>query len=182
MAIRNDPPASCEPRACGERGQGVPESVRDQLATSYRALPSVADDTRRYAQRVLRGDAVETLPPYRTLGLLTEADARQVGEFTGVVVAGFDYALDASSVRHVRRQHGGESERDRGRRPVTGKDYALLPKLVNRGERQQLTETSANGSALVRMVYTKHGETYVAVFEVRRKRKMLTLYVRTGNR
>ena len=44
--------------------QGVPESVRDRLARSYRGLSSVADDTRRYAQAVLEGRQVANTGPW----------------------------------------------------------------------------------------------------------------------
>lgn len=55
--------------------QGVPEAARDALARAFRALPSVADDIRRYAQRILEGRTALEIPPYRTMGLLTADDA-----------------------------------------------------------------------------------------------------------
>ncbi|SNT07498.1 phage minor head protein [Pseudomonas segetis] len=161
---------------------GVPELLRDQLAKSYRALPSVADDSRRYAQRVLRGDNPDQLPAYRTMGLLTAGDVGQVHQIKDIAVDGYDYALDVSAVRHVQRKHGGKSEHSRGQRPVTAEDYAILPKLLNdAGPLIDAGLSESTNSPLVRREMTVDNETYVAVFEVRRKRKMLvlqTFYVR----
>ena len=161
---------------------GVPDHLRDQLAKSYRALPSVADDARRYAQRVLRGESLEQLPAYRTLGLLSGADVAQVQQAKELAVDGYDYALDVSTVRHVQRKHGGSGERTRGQRPVTAEDYAVLPRLLNEGgELIDAGVAESTGAPLVRRELTVGNETYVAVFEVRRKRRMLvlqTFYVR----
>lgn len=162
--------------------EGVPDHLRDQLSLSYRALPSVADDARRYAERVLRGDDPGQLPAYRTLGLLPSADVDQVRQLKDLQVAGYDFALDVSTVRHVQRKHGGSSERSRGQRPVTAEDYAVLPRLLNEGgELIDAGSAESTGAPLVRRELTVGNETYVAVFEVRRKRRMLvlqTFYVR----
>lgn len=161
---------------------GVPDRVRDQLARSYRALPSVADDARRYAERVLRGENPSQIPAYRTLGLLPAADVAQVRQVKELAVDGYDYALDVSVVRHVQRKHGGNSELSRGQRPVTAADYAMLPRLLNEGgELLDAGVSESTGTPQVRRELTVGNETYVAVFEVRRKRQMLvlqTFYVR----
>ncbi len=164
---------------------GVPEHLRDQLARSYRALPSVADDARRYAARVLRGEAQSQLPAYRTLGLLTAGDIAQVKAAKELQVGGYDYALDVSAVRHVEKHHGSEkSERSRGQRAVAVEDYAMLPRLLNEGGPLLDAGVSRTTSApLVRRELTVDGVTYVAVFEVRKGRRMLvlqTFYIREG--
>lgn len=164
---------------------GVPDHLRDQLARSYRALPSVADDARRYAARVLRGEAQEQLPAYRTLGLLTAGDIAQVKAAKELQVEGYDYALDVSAVRHVEKHHGSEkSERSRGQRAVAVEDYAMLPRLLNEGGPLLDAGVSRTTSApLVRRELTVDGVTYVAVFEVRKGRRMLvlqTFYIREG--
>uniref|UniRef100_UPI002632D307 phage minor head protein n=1 Tax=uncultured Halomonas sp. TaxID=173971 RepID=UPI002632D307 len=164
--------------------QGVPASVRDQLARSYRALPSVADDARRYAQRVLGGrDKTLDTPRYLTLGLLTGPDARRIGELKERDVTGFDFALDASAVRHIASTHGSEAtERPRGQRAVTARDYAVLGQLLNEGAGwQDAGASKRSGQPLVKRRLERNGEVFEAVFEVRRKRKMLaleTFYVR----
>ena len=164
---------------------GVPDHLRDQLARSYRALPSVADDARRYAARVLRGEPQAQLPAYRTLGLLTAGDIAQVKAAKELQVAGYDYALDVSAVRHVEKHHGSEkSERSRGQRAVAVEDYAMLPRLLNEGGPLLDAGVSRTTSApLVRRELTVDGVTYVAVFEVRKGRRMLvlqTFYIREG--
>lgn len=164
--------------------QGVPEQMRDQLATSYRSLPSVGDDARRYAQRVLNGTDQERLEPVRTLGLLTTRDTAKVADIKGQDVNGFDYSIDPFVVKHVQERHGGEAERQRGQRPVTPSDYALLPQLLNEGEALvDAGESRATNTAQVRRELTINGETFVAIFEIRRKRRTLalqTFYIRTG--
>lgn len=161
---------------------GVPDRLRDQLSRSYRALPSVAADARRYAQRVLRGDDPGQIPAYRTLGLLASADVDQVRQLKELAVDGYDYALDVSTVRHVQRKHGGSGERARGQRPVTAADYAVLPRLLNEGgELLDAGVSESTKTPLVRRELTVGNETYVAVFEVRKGRRMLvlqTFYVR----
>lgn len=163
--------------------QGVPEATRDALAHAYRALPSVADDTRRYAQRILEGRTALEIPPYRTMGLLTADDALQVAKAKAVEVAGFDYALDKSAVLHVMGEHGNpKTETSRGQRAVTAGDYARLPQLLNEGgEFEDAGKSWRSGQPLVRRRWRLDGEEFVATFEVRRGRKMLaleTLYIR----
>ena len=55
------------------------ETRVDQLGDVYRALPSTADDVRRYAQRVFdpMPDLPE-LPPQRTLGMVRSDQAREI--------------------------------------------------------------------------------------------------------
>lgn len=155
--------------------QALPESVRDALAIAYRALPSVAADTRLYAQRILEGRAQLDVPPYRTLGLATRAQAGEISAITNVDVAGFDFALDAASVRHVREQHGGAPELLRGQRPVTADDYAKLPSVLGQPDRIEDAGASDIGRPMVRFVKEIDGETFVAALEVRTGRRMLAL-------
>lgn len=163
--------------------QDAPAALRDALATAYRELPSVADDTRRYAAAVL--DQADTiLPRYRTLGLLTTRQRAELGEL-GEDLVGFDFALDRSAVEHIRRKHGEEGrERSRGQRAIVAGDYARLPQLIEKPNSVEVIEPSASGHPQVR--YTRRfsdGEQMVAVFEVRRQRRSLALqsmWVRSG--
>lgn len=155
--------------------QGVPERQRDALARAYRELPSVADDVRRYAQRIIEGRTHLDIPPYRTMGLLTSADAATAGGLKGIEVAGFDYALDASAVGHIKDRHGDATEGLRGQRPVTASDYSRLPAILNDPDSVDDGGVSDVGRPVVRYSKEIGGETYVAAFEVRPGRKMLAL-------
>jgi len=157
--------------------QSVPDGARDALAIAYRNLPSVADDIRRYAQRVLEGRDLGGLPPYRTLGLLTREDIRQIEEQAKRAVDGFDFALDPFAVRHIREKHGNDrTERTRGQRAITVGDYALLPLLLNdAGTWHFAGRAKKTRNVLVRKVVERDGMRYTVVFEIRKKRKMLAL-------
>ncbi|MHB9021311.1 MAG: PBECR3 domain-containing polyvalent protein [Halothiobacillus sp.] len=155
--------------------QSMPEDVRDLLATAYRALPSVADDTRRYAQAVLAGKAVD---PYRTMGLLTKKDVAAIDQFpeVGKKVDSYDFALDQFGVKHVHSHHGDVgTEAPRGQRPVIASDYALLPSVLTAPDSIRYGGMTDIGRPVV--IYAKkiNGETLTAAFELRNKRKMLAL-------
>jgi len=154
----------------------VPASRRDSLARSYRALPSVADDVRRYAQSVLANRPNVGIQPYKTMGLLTGSDAAKVKALTGKDVELYDYALDPSSVGHIKRKHGGAAgEFSRGQRPVATKDYAALPRILNSPDLVEDGGISDVGQPVVRYSKKIGGELYTTAFEVRKKRKMLAL-------
>ncbi|WIX31241.1 phage minor head protein [Salinicola sp. JS01] len=143
--------------------QEMPASVRDRLATSYRALPSVADDARRYAERVMRGDAADTLPVARTLGLATEADNVQIRDAIDESAALHDFALDVASVLEVQRAEAGA-------RALTSEDFAYLPQLLNSGS----TFTAAGEDTISRRL-TIGGETFIAVWRLVSDRRQLVL-------
>lgn len=150
--------------------QEVPN--RDALAKAYRSLPSVADDARRYAQRILEGRTNLEIQPYRTMGLLTESDVAQVKALKKVEVGGYDYALDKSGVNHIQSGHGEDGELLRGQSIVTADDYARLPGLLNAPDAvEDAGLAKRTGLPLVR--YRKGDLT--AVFEIRGGRKMLAL-------
>jgi hypothetical protein len=149
---------------------------RDALAISYRSLPFVADDVRRYAQRVLDGRTSLDIPPVQTMGLLTSAHAAKVGKLAGVWVDGFDFALDPYSVRHIRDEHGDEAvESRRGQRAVVAADYARLPALLSNPDEVVDGGRSNVGHRIVRYVKRIGDELYTAAFEIRTGRKMLAL-------
>jgi len=161
--------------------QNVPQGVRDDLARAYRRLPTVADDTRRYAQRVLDGS--RDVQPYRTLGLLTKTDADRVANLTGQNVQGYDFTLDASAIQHINRQHGNVgSEAARGQRAVTGEDYAKLPVVLNDPDMIQDAGTArASQRRLVRWIKDMDGERWIVTQEIRTGRRSIvpiTMYIR----
>jgi SPP1 gp7 family putative phage head morphogenesis protein len=162
--------------------QGVPAAVRDDLARAYRALPSVADDVRRYAASSLEGRKVEL---YRTIGLLTADDAAKIATLnTASKVEGFDYAIDQFAPRYVRDHHGDPKiEAARGQRAVVASDYAKLPLVLNSPDSVKYGGKTDVGRDV--FIFTKKigRDTYIAVFEIRAGRKMMalqTFYIKEG--
>jgi len=162
----------------------VPEAQRDAVARAYRALPSVADDVRRYARRVLGQSPEAVVQPSWTLGLLTRDQANAIAEAkSGADVALYDWSLDPSAVRHVETQHGNPTtEASRGQRAVAVADYARLPELLNLpGRIEDAGVSKLSGRPLVRIERRIGGERWIAVFELRGRRRTLaleTLYIR----
>lgn len=143
---------------------------RDALAMAYRALPSVADDTRRYAQRILEGRTHLEIPPYRTMGLLTSEDAAKVAKLTGENVDGYDWAIDQYAPRHIFNEHGeAGTEFPRGQRPVTVEDYGALPSILNAPD---LVTVDGGEIVVEKMV---GGNRYVTIWRPLVKRKMMNL-------
>lgn len=156
--------------------QGVPEGVRDAIARAYRDLPSVATDTQLYAQRILEGRAHLEIPPYRTLGLATRAQVATIAQLKGMDVGGFDFALDRSAVGHVQLKHGNPgTEAARGQFPVTATDYARLPQMLNTPDAIEDAGNSDVGAPVIRISKQIDGRVYVAVFELRARRRTLAL-------
>lgn len=157
--------------------QNVPTSVRDALAQAYRALPSVATDTRLYAQKILESESQPAnVPVYRTLGLLTHAQAADVMRKVGHDVTGFDFAVGRDAPIHVRNHHGDEvAEGLRGQRAITAKDYAQLPRIADAPDEVRDDGVAGTGRPVVRFIKVIGGEKYIAAFEIRTGRKMLSL-------
>ena len=165
--------------------QSVPKASRDALSIAYRALPSVADDARRYAERALGvrnsapiGPLIE-VHKYRTLGLLTGDQAGEIAKMTGAKAAPlemYDWALDASTVRKVLKDHGIDAaEAKHGQTAVTAEDYGLLPQIIQEADRMEYGGISDVGRPVVRAIKRIDGIDYVAAFEVRSGRRMLAL-------
>lgn len=158
----------------------VPAAQRDALAQSYRALPSTADDTRRYAQNVW-DDQADTLQPGRTLGQLTGDQAGAIGQ----QVEGFDFSLSPSEVGHVRDQHGDEAvERKLGQRAVAPEDFARLPHVLNAGSAPRYVGISDGHKLPVyEIAATIGGDQFVTRWEVWNRRRTMTLlsfFIRVG--
>lgn len=162
--------------------QGVPETVRDRLAEAYRAIPSVADDTRRYAQQVIENNHPQGVAPYRTLGLLTKAQAATVTRALGRDVDGFDWALDRYAPLHIHGNHGDPRvEEPRGQRAIVAADYERLPEMLNAPDVMR-----ADGDEWV-VEKTFGSERFVAIYSMQAKRRMMNLkslrvVVRTASR
>jgi hypothetical protein len=169
--------------------RGVPEAQRDALARAYRALPSVADDARRYAERALgmRGGAAITgaeVQERRTLGLVASRDAAEIARVGDADVAGHDYVIDRHAVRHVMDSHGDPAaETARGQRAVTPADFGRLPQILNGSDAIEDGGRTSRGLPVVRFIKRIDGETFVVAMAQRRGRRslaLLSLWVRRG--
>lgn len=157
--------------------QDVPEAVRDQLAQGYRNLPSVADDARNYAKRIIDKVKGVEIPEAKTLGLVTTKDNERITKLGLAAVAGYDWALDRTSIGHILKKHGSEAtEVPRGQRAVTAEDYARLPQILNAYENIELSEelTGQNRPALI-ITSEIDGEKIITVWEVRSRNQRLAL-------
>ncbi len=157
--------------------QGVPVSVRDILAASYRDLPEVGEDIRRYAARITTGRTHLDIPQYKTLGLLTSKDAETVKKIIGLEAGGYDFALDRYAPAHIHRHHGDDAlERKRGQRGVVPGDYAKLPHLLNAPDNViGAGATRKTGQPAIKIEKRFDAEEFVSVWEIRKGRKMMAL-------
>lgn len=158
--------------------ESVPAELQDKLGESYRALPSVSDDARRYARRIL-GDTDGAVEPVRTLGLVGPRQSARLVETLGEdapVMDLFDFSLAANDVLHVNRVHGNAAkEKARGQIAITVEDFGLLPFILSAPDRIEDGERSDIGERLVRFVKRIEGQKYTAVFAIRRGRRTLGL-------
>jgi hypothetical protein len=146
--------------------QGVPDSQRDALATAYRSLPSVADDARLYAQKILEGRTHLDIPPHRTLGLTTSDQASAIREALGINVASFDWSLDQRAVKEL---GNAQADTATGQRAITPRDYVRLPQLLNGVDGLSIE------SGLVHVEKVFGEERHVAVFAPLSNRRTLAL-------
>lgn len=165
--------------------QGVPEAQRDALALAYRGLASTEDAVRRYVNSVPTEGPVSSAAPMLTLGLTTQAQVAEIKALIGVDVAGFDFALDASAIRHVFKHHGdADFEASRGQRAIMVVDFqALLGMLDGADVITLLRPKGATQQVQIEKVI--NGQRHVAIFELRTGRRRLslaTLWVQMNSR
>lgn len=155
----------------------LPAARADAVADAYRALPSTADQVRRYAERVYEpAPDLPALPPQRTLGRLRTDQAAEIRSATGAELAGYDLSIDEDAIRHVLDRHGPGNESDRKQRPVTAADFALLPEIINSPDAIELERETRAGEQLVSYRKTIGGAEHRALFAVRgTKRRTLAL-------
>ncbi len=165
----------------------LPAQNRDAIADAYRRLPSVADDARRYARRVLGDGGEATVQPVWTLGGLTEAQAGAIGAASPAMTArldGMDFSIARDDVLHVAKNHGDAAgEARRGQISIDADAYALLPSIISVPDAIEDGGLSDIGEPLLRYVKTIGSTRYVAVFAVRRGRRTLglkTFYARSA--
>jgi hypothetical protein len=155
--------------------ESVPAGVRDRLATAYRDLPSVANATRLYAQRIVDGQPNPA--PYHTLGLVTSAQGARMRAAFGIEADGFDFALDQYAPKHILKQHGDSAaEMARGQRAVETADYLRLPELLNAPDAMRATgESWSSGQPVIEIRKRFDSDELVTVWEQRKGRKTLAL-------
>lgn len=156
---------------------GLPPEAAGAIADAYRRLPSVADDARRYARRVLGegGDAV--IQPVWPLGLVTDAQASAIGA-AGVTAKldGMDFSIARNDVLHVQNSHGdAAAEAKRGQIAVTMESYQHLPAIISDPDLIEDAGTSDIGEPLVRFAKVIGELCYFATFAVRKGRRTLGL-------
>lgn len=154
----------------------LPDAQADALSQAYRALPSTADDARRFAQAVADGREPLANPSIRTVGLVPEAVQSRVLDITDMGVQGFDYRITRDAVRHIYDRHGSDlTEAKRGQRAVTSEDFALLPLILSSPDSVDRAEQSAIRETLVHLTKVIGGERYTVVLAVNRKWRSLAL-------
>lgn len=162
----------------------VPGEQRDGLAEAYRRLPSVADDARRYAQRVWNDDLAGD--PGRTLGLVTSEQAKAIAADTILNPFDFDFSLSPSEVAHIRAAHGDPAtELRRGQRAVTPADFAELPKILENQAPRYMGVSDGHKVPVFEITAAIGDEVYVTRWEYWKRRRTLTLLnllIRTGER
>ena len=154
--------------------EALPTSVLDDFVTAYRSSPALADEIRRYVDRVLAKQRAPvkngpSIQPYRTLGRLASGDVKKVGKL-GFDADGYDYSISEYSIRHVFSRHGDpKTEASRGQRAITAADYARLALMLN----NPASITADGAQILIEGVFGS--ERQVAVFDLLKKRRMLSL-------
>lgn len=152
----------------------LPTAQADAVAQAYRALPSTADDARRFAlaaqQDQLPGSDV------RTLGALTSTQATEIGAVAGENLATFDFRVSQQAVRHVYNFHGDQqTEALRGQRAVTADDFGLLPRIISAPDAIEGPDRSEVNELLVHLVKEIDGDRFTATFAVARRFGTLSL-------
>lgn len=162
----------------------MPADRQDQLAQAYRSLPSTADDARRFAQRIWAD--TPTPAGNHTFGMLRQDQVAAVARNHGGSAGGFDFSLSPDEARHVRDAHGdGGTELARGQRAIAPADFALLPRLLDRGEPRYVGLSKRHNQPVYEVAVEIGGEMFVTRWEMWRRRKTFTLlsfFVRTGER
>lgn len=155
----------------------LPARQASAMADAYRALPSTADDARRYARRVYEPQPdLPELPPVRTLGRLRSDQVEQAGPAANRDIDGFDFTFDQSAVGHVIRRHGNPAkEWATGQRAVEAGDFAMLPRIASQ-PLVPIEAVSDLGEPMAEQRLTIGNETFVARWAIRgSKRRTLAL-------
>lgn len=153
----------------------LPTASADALSDAYRGLATTADDAAAYARAIEAGREGD-VPKVRTLGLIHSNQVATIAGAAELDIAGFDFVLDPSALRHVARKHGSDAtEQPRGQRAVTADDYKLLPQILSAPDAIANVGTSDQGEPLIEYRKLIGGVRFVAVLAVRKGRRSLAL-------
>lgn len=162
----------------------LPTAQADALSQAYRALPSTADDARRFAQAVADDREPLANPTVRTMGLVPSAVSGEIEQLADVRLPMFDYRMTADAVRHVLARHGSaEAEAQRGQRAVTPEEFALLPLVLSAPDAITGPDRTDIGETLVHLVRTVDGARYNVTLAINRRYRSLslkTMYIGEG--
>ena len=154
----------------------LPQPQVDALSQSYRALPSTADDARRFAQAVLDERAPAGGAVVRTLGIVPSAQADEILALAGRNVSGFDFRLAPDAVRHIKSNHGdAATEAPRGQVPVSAADYANLPAILSQPDAITGPDVSDIGEMLIHYTRAIAGKRYTVTLAINRAYRSLSL-------
>lgn len=107
---------------------------------------------------------------YMTLGLLTSDELARLG-----LDEPHDWTLAADEIRHIIGRHGDQDREARmGQIAVSTDDLAVLPRALLAGEWREEGDTDTGMPAILHE-YEQDGVRYLMVWEVRRRRRMVTL-------
>lgn len=155
----------------------LPEATVDDFARGLRSNASLADATRRFAERALGArngapiDPRVRAEPYRTLGRITSDQVEAISTIVGKDVSGFDLTISPDAVRHAFAGHGvGGARLGKTQRPITVEDIGRIAGLW---DGSVLHRGRADGRFLARI--DVGGERYTMVFQPLRRRRMIEL-------
>lgn len=152
------------------------DASRDAIGAAYRRLPSVADDVRRYARRVLGQGGTAIIQPIWTMGPVPSPNAAAFAGHLDVDASRYDFSLDPDAILHVLKNHGDAAvESRRGQRAVAIDDYAALPEVISHGAWSAAGTSWKTNNPLVTITLRVGDIEYEATFERRKGRKTLAL-------
>ncbi len=162
----------------------LPDSTRDAFSRGYRDTPSLAVEMRRWSERVMgerNGAPIDpkvVVAPQKSLGLATSA---QKAEVAGLLQQDlgrdlYDFTIDTDAVRHIMESHTNEAiERSRGQRVLHPDDFGRLGALINAPDKVETADTVSGRGPRLRFEKRFDDGTLIALFELRRGRRRLSL-------
>ena len=154
----------------------LPSEQADALSKAYRALPSTADDARRFAQAVADDRAPLANPSVRTMGLVPSEVSAEIEQLADVRLPMFDYRMTQDAVRHILARHGSaETEALRGQRAVSPGDFARLPSILSAPDAIRGPDRTDIGETLMHLTRTIDGLRYTVTLAINRRYRSLSL-------
>lgn len=154
----------------------LPADQADALSQAYRALPSTADDARRFAQAIADNREPLANPSVRTMGLVPSAISEEIEQLADTRLPMFDYRMTPDAVRHVLARHGSaETEAPRGQRAVSPEDFALLPEILSAPDQITGPDRTDIGETLIHLARTIDGARFTVTMAINRRYRSLSL-------